>query len=202
MALWFKIAIPLNVIYWGIFCYLLSRRRWNAAALAVGLFHMLFAGVSSVAPIRALLDPHYVGYAVGMFQFEGRAVALPASLILAWALTAAWVSVGKGRGRWMKLVAVGDLLFGLSIGMLILLAGQGDWKFQLGEHFSVSGVPGLFVLLSFFTLPFIVSALWAMKRVSVDGTMPPQANNSEEKRLDSEEDSHSINDFRYSAGHA
>ena len=202
MALWFKIALPLNVIYWGIFCYLLSRRRWNAAALVVGIFHMLFAGVSSVAPIRALLDPNYIGYAVGTFEFEGRAVAFPAALILAWALTAAWVSVGKGRGRWMKLVAVGDLLFGLSIGTLILLGGPSDWKFQLGEHFSVSGVPGLFVLLSFFTLPFIVSALWAMKRVSSGGTMPPQADNSEEKQIDSGEDSHSINGFRYSAGRA
>jgi hypothetical protein len=202
MALWFKIAIPLNVIYWGIFCYLLSRRRWNAAALTVGIFHMLFAGVMSVAPIRALLDPNYAGYAVGTIQFEGRAVAIPAALILGWALAAAWVSVGKGSGRWMTLVAVGDILFALSIGMSILLGGPREWKFQLGKYFSVAGVRGLFILLCLFTLPFVISARWAVKRASSGGTAPPQTDNSEEKQTDAEEDRRSTNGFRYSEGRA
>ena len=202
MALWFKIAIPLNVIYWGIFCFLLSRRRWNAAALTVGIFHMLFAGVMSIAPIRALLDPHYAGYAVGTIGFEGRAVALPAALILGWALAAAWVSVGKGSGRWMTLVAVGDILFALSIGASILLSGPQGWKFQLGEHFSVTGVTGLFVLLCFFTLPFVISALWAVKRARTGRPMPPRTDSSEEKSTDAEEDRQRVNGFRYSEGRA
>src|SRR5438128_11465172 len=116
MAIWFQIALVLNVIYWAVFFYLLSRRRWNVPALAVGIFHMLFAAVVSVAPIRSLLDPDYIGYALGVLHFEKRAVALPAVLILGWALAAAWVAVGMGRGRWMRLIMVGDIFLALSLG--------------------------------------------------------------------------------------
>lgn len=197
MALWFKIAIPLNVIYWGVFCYLLRRRRWNAAAFAVSIFHMLFAGIVSVAPVRALLDPHYGGYALGTIDFEGRAAALPAAFILAWALLAAWLSVGLGAGRWMKLVAIGDILFAVSIGALILLQGESAWTFQLGEHFSVTGVRGLIVLLSLFVLPFAMCAVWAFRR-SKGGNNPPQAESCEERRAGSEEEKRDAGSFRYS----
>src|SRR5688500_18950725 len=114
MAIWFKVAIVLNVIYWGVFLYLLSRRRWNIPALGVGIFHMLFAAVVSVAPIRSFLDPEYPGYGLGFINLEKRAVVIPAALILGWALAAAWIAVGKGKGRWMKLVMTGDLFFAVS----------------------------------------------------------------------------------------
>ena len=163
---------------------------------------MLFAGVASVAPIRALLDPEYAGYAVGIVHFEGRAVALPAALILGWALAAAWVSIGKGKGRWMTLVAVGDILFAVSIGMSILLGGPGEWKFQLGQYFSVAGVGGLFVLLGFFALPFVISASWALRRASAGGNTPPRTATSKEQQTNSEEDGRGMDGFHYSEGRA
>ena len=202
MAIWFQVAIAMNVLYWAVFCYLLSRRRWNAAALAVGIFHMLFAAVVSVAPIRSLLDPDYVGYGLGVIHFEKRAVALPAALILGWALAAAWVAVGKGRGRWMRLVMVGDLFFALSMGVAILLDDTQNWKFQLGEHFTATGVAGLLILLCFFTLPFIASAIWAAKRTRADGKTPPAASNAQEERGGSEKDGKNTNSFRYSESRA
>jgi hypothetical protein len=198
MAIWFQIALVLNVIYWAVFCYLLSRRRWNVPALAVGIFHMLFAGIVSVAPIRSLLDPNYIGYGLGVIQFEKRAVAVPAALILGWALAAAWIAVGKGAGRWMRLVMVGDLFFALSLGASILLDDSQNWDFQLGEHFTASGVAGLLILLCFFTLPFIVSAIWAASRTRTGGTAPPLASNPEEERRGSEKDGKNTDGFRYS----
>lgn len=154
MAIWFQIALVLNVVYWAVFFYLLTRRRWNITALAVGIFHLMFAAVVSVAPIRSLLDPDYIGYGLGVIHFEKRAVAFPAALILGWALAAAWIAVGKGRGRWMRLVMVGDLFFALSMGVSILLDDSQNWKFQLGEHFTATGVAGLLILLCFFSLTF------------------------------------------------
>jgi hypothetical protein len=202
MAIWFQIALVLNVIYWAVFFYLLSRRRWNFPALAVGIFHMLFAAVVSVAPIRSLLDPDYGGYGLGVIHFEKRAVALPAALILGWALVAAWVAVGKGRGPWMRLVMLGDLFFGLSLGISLLVDNSQDWKFQLGEHFTASGMAGLLILLGFFTLPFIVSALWAASRTRTGGTAPPLASNMEEKSGLLEKDTKNTNSFRYSESRA
>jgi hypothetical protein len=125
-------------------------------------------------------------------------VALPAALILGWALAAAWVAVGKGRGRWMRLVMVGDLFFALSMGVSIVLDDSQNWKFQLGEHFTAEGVAGLLILLCFFTLPFIASAIWAAKRTRADGKTPPLASSAQEKRGGSEKDANNTNGFRYS----
>src|SRR5829696_6650037 len=202
MTIWFQIALALNVIYWAVFFYLLSRRRWNAPALAVGIFHMLFAAVVSVAPIRSLLDPDYAGYGLGVIHFEKRAVVLPAALVLGWALAAAWVAVGKGVGRWMRLVVAGDLFFALGLGLSILLDGPRDWKFQLGEHFTATGVAGLLILLCFFTLPFIASAIWAAGRTRAGGKTPPIASNAQAGRGSSEEDGKNMNGFRYSESRA
>jgi hypothetical protein len=198
MAIWFQIALVLNVIYWAVFFYLLSRRRWNVPALAVGIFHMLFAAVFSVAPIRSLLDPDYIGYGVGVLHFEKRAVALPAALILSWALAAAWVAVGKGRGRWMRLVMVGDLFFALSMAAAILLDDSQNWKFQLGEHFTATGAAGLLILLCFFTLPFVVSAIWAASRTRTNGPAPPLASSTRENHGGSEKEDKNTNGLRYS----
>ena len=202
MAIWFRIAIVLNIIYWAVFFCLLSRRRWNVPALAVGIFHMLFAAVVSVAPIRSLLDPDYVGYGLGVIHFEKRAVALPAALILGWALASAWVAVGKGRGSWMRLLVVGDLFFALGMGVSILLDDSQNWKFQLGEHFTATGGAGLLILLGFFTLPFIASASWAASRTQAGGTAPPLASDKDETRRVSEKEGKNTDGFRYSVSRA
>ena len=198
MATWFQIALVMNVVYWGVFFYLLSRRRRDLPALAVGLFHMLCAAVFSVAPIRSLLDPDYVGYGLGVLHFEKRAVALPAALVLGWALASAWVAVGQGRGRWLRMVMVGDLFFALSIGLSFLLGDSRDWKFQLGEYFTADGVAGLFILLCLFTLPFVACAVWAAGRTRARGAAPPAASPTQDGRRDSEEDGKPPNGFLYS----
>lgn len=197
MAIWFQIALVLNLVYWVVFFYLLSRRRWNVPALAVGIFHMLFAAVISVAPIRSLLDPDYIGYGLGEIHLEKRAVVIPAALILAWALSSAWIAVGKGRGRWMRVILVGDLFFALSMAVSILLDDSQDWTFQLGEHFKVTGVVGLVILLGFFTLPFVVSAVWAATRTRKGGTAPPFTPDSEEKRRRIRTEDDKTNGFRF-----
>jgi hypothetical protein len=187
MAIWFKIAIPLNILYWAVFFSLLSRRRWSWSALAVGIFHMLFAGVCSVAPIRSLIDPDYIGFGVGVMQFAGSSAALPAALILSWALFAAWIAVGKGSGRLMTLIAVGDILLALSLGASILQDSAG-WKLQFGEHLTIDGYAGATVLLLMFTLPLVLSALWAVRRARFRGTPPPlsviEKNHKDPGRID------------------
>ena len=96
MNIWTAIFLVTNTIYWAVFFYLLSRRRWNAAALVVGLFHMLLASVLSVAPFRSLLDSDY-RWQLGFVGMAGRVAVIPAFLTLGWALAAAWITVAKGR---------------------------------------------------------------------------------------------------------
>ncbi len=97
----------------------------------------------------------------------------------------------------MRLILVGDLFFALSLGVTILLDDPQNWKFQLGEHLTVTGVAGLFIILSFFTLPFIASAIWAASRTQANGTSPPLASGTEPERQGSENNGGNIDGLRY-----
>lgn len=167
MNIWTTIFLVTNAIYWAVFFYLLSRHRWNAAALVVGLFHMLLASVLSVAPFRSLLDPDY-RWQLGLVGFEGRVAVIPAFLTLAWTLAAAWITVAKRNGSWMWLVAVGDVLFALNLGAaIVLFSWRGNpayQKIQFGERVVLSGTIASLILLLCFALPPIGSAIWAARR--------------------------------------
>jgi hypothetical protein len=175
MAIWFQLALVLNVVCWAIFFYLLSLRRWSWAALAVSVFHLLYGALVSVAPFRSLLDPNYSGLSLGLLRFEGQGAALPAALILGWAMAAAWLAVARTKGRWMGLIAAGDSFFALSIAGALLLSDSNSWKFQLGEHLAISGVAGLFVLLGLLTGPLVACAMWAIRQTYSAGNTPPLA---------------------------
>ena len=197
MAIWFKIAIPLNLLYWVVFFYIISRRRPRVSALAVGVFHMILAGLFSVAPIRSLLDPDYIGLGVGLINFKGWAVPLPAALLLGWCLSAAWLAVGKGSGRAMVLIAVGDILLALSMGGSILLDSSG-WKLQMGEHLTIEGYAGAAILLLLFTLPLILSAMWAVRRARFRGNPPALADIKSENTKDNRNAGSDNHNLRFS----
>lgn len=155
-----QLALFANIIFWLGFFYLLSLKRWNLAALASGVLHMLYVRLASVIAIHALFETGFNGLGIGFIQLGGAAAAPVASLILTWALASSWLSVGVGRGRWMLLVAVGDLLWSANMGGYIMARPQ-DWVFQLGEALIFKGVPALMILLSFFVLLPAACALWA-----------------------------------------
>ena len=206
MSIWLWVVLVSNVVYWSIFFYLLTRRRWNVPALASGILHMLFASALVAAPIRSFFDPNYVGFGLGLLQFEGRWATFPATLFLIWALSSAWITVSRGRGRWMKSVAVGDLLFALNLGggfLLDLVRGDlAESKIQGGEFFLLQGTVAALIPFLFFALPFVASGIWAMRRAQSNGTTPPLAQGRQENRSDSDEDSKDINGFRYSESRA
>lgn len=202
MTIWLWIALVSNVVYWGIFFFLVSRRRWTKASLAVGVLHMIFASLLVVAPVRSLIDPNYIGYSIGFIRFEGRVTSLPSALILAWALSAAWVAVSNGGGRWLKMIAIGDLIFALNLGAAIAW----DWSqgrldgpmIQFGEHLTLSGLWAALLLLTVFAVPFVASALWAMRRASVTGKNPPPASQTSGNPVPPSDHTNNINGIQFS----
>jgi hypothetical protein len=201
MAIWFWLALASNVSVWSIFFYLLSRRRWNVAALTVGILHMLFSLVMSVAPFRSFLDPNYPGLGLGFLRFEGMAATLPATLIFGWAVAAAWLAVTKGRGRWMTLIVVGDIFLALNFGGSTLFEGRSDnWRIDFGEGRSITGLTSAFILLLFFTFPFVASAIWAASRSRSNRMAPPLTSDLAHKCDDTEDHTKDINSFRFSEG--
>jgi hypothetical protein len=201
MAIWFWLALASNLFVWSIFFYLLSRRRWNVAALSVGTLHMLFAVVLSVAPFRSFLDPNYPGLGLGFLRFEGIAVTLSATLIFAWAVAAGWLAVSKRRGRWMTLILVGDIFLALNFGGSTLLEGSSDnWRIDFGEGRSITGLAGAFVLLLFFTFPFVASAIWAASRSRSNRNAPPLTSDLQRRPDEAEDEPKDMNGFRFSEG--
>ena len=199
MAIWFWLALAANIIVWSIFFLLLSRRRWNLAALVVGVMHMLFALLVSVAPFRSFLDPNYPGLGLGFLRLEKTAVTLPATLIFCWAVAAALVAVAKGRGRWMLLVLIGDLLLAVNFGGSTLLEGQTDnWRIDFGDGRSITGLAGAFILLLLFTMPFIASAIWAARRHRSSRSVPPAVSKLPEENGQRGENKKNLNGFHFS----
>jgi len=98
MTPWIAIALVTNLLYWAVFVTLAVRRRPGAAAVTLGVMHMLLAAAFSVAPFRSFVDPDYPGFRLGMLHLEHRAATLPTALLLAWALSAALILASRGRG--------------------------------------------------------------------------------------------------------
>jgi len=201
MAIWFWMALASNAVVWSIFFYQLSRRCWNVAALIVGILHMLFSLVVSVAPFRSFFDPNYPGLGLGFLRFEGMMATLPATLMFAWAVAGAALAVGKGRGRWMTLIVIGDIFLALNFGGSTLLEGRSDnWRIDFGEGKAITGLASAFILLFIFTFPFVASAIWAASRSRSKGSAPPLISNFQQKRKRPDEDPKDINKFRLSEG--
>jgi len=176
MDTWFQLAIALNVVVLATFVFLLSRRRWALGGLAISVLHLVLATFSSAAPFRAALDPEYAGLGLGLLRFERQEAIVPAAVFLVWAVTCILVPLLGGTSKRMLVIALGDGLWALNIGASILISR--DWTFQLGEFLTIDGVPGLLVLWGLFTLPFAVSAVWAVSGVRRAG--PPPAEKSQD----------------------
>ena len=160
---------------------------------------MLFSLVLSVAPFRSFLDPNYPGLGLGFLRFEGMAATLPATLIFVWAVIAAWIAVSNREGRWMTLILVGDIFLALNFGGSTLLEGRSDnWRIDLGEGRSITGLASAFILLLVFTVPFVASAIWAARRSRSNGVAPPLNSDLQQERDDTQGHKKDINSLRVS----
>ena len=203
MSIWLWVITVSLLVYWSIFFYLLTRRRWDASALTVGVLHMLFASALVAVPIRSFFDPNYMGFGLGLFRFEGRWATLPSAAFLIWALLSAWVAVSSGKSKWLKVIAVGDLLFAINLGADFLVDyGRGKLatsKIQGGEFFTLTGTLAGLIPLLLFALPFLASAVWAIRRIHSSGTTPPLGHGTQKEDASSAEDTKDTSGFRYSA---
>ena len=162
---WMWMAAATIIASWSAFLYALTRRHWNFAGLIVGVFHMLFAATLSFAPFRSWFDSNYLGLGLGFLRFDGHRATLPCTLMLAWALAAALIVVIKGRGRWMVLVVAGDAFWAVNFGGSLLSEDALKSKVQLGDEATFRGPWALLILVAFYVLPFVLSAIWCARRL-------------------------------------
>jgi hypothetical protein len=145
-------------------CLVTTRQsRWTGAALAVAVVNLLVAALNMFAPFRALLDPHYVGYAFGFIQARaGIAVTFAAGSVFLATVACAYLAL---KSRSLLAVALVDSLLALNLGAgLALSAARGsDFKIQLGEYLTIPGALALLLLLAVLTGPLAASSLWALR---------------------------------------
>jgi hypothetical protein len=122
---------------------------------------MLLATVVSVAPVRSFFDPEYLGFALGLLRFEGRAATLPSAVVLIGALASAWLVVSRSSGRSLLLVALFDLLFAVNAAAGTIM--RGDYRIQFGNALTIDGIVGLAVMLLLFAGAPLLSAGWAWR---------------------------------------
>jgi hypothetical protein len=166
MNIWMQVLLVSAAVYSSIFIALLFKRRWTKVGLAVGIVHLLFALLFSVAPFRSLLDESYIGFGLGMLRFEGQHASLPAALILAWSLTAAYTAITQGSRRLFMVIAIGDALFALNQALSMALHPS-TGTIQLGEFLTISGVVSLAIMALLFLVGPLSSGTWAWRRARV-----------------------------------
>ena len=163
MTPWIAIALGTNLVYWTIFVAFVVRRRPGASAVALGVMHMLLAAALSVAPFRSFLDPSYPGFGLGLLHFDHRAATLPTALLLAWALSAAFILASRSRGWRLWVVAIGDALFALNQVPDLFRPGSGS-DIQFGEHLTISGFQAVLIMGVLFVGGPALSAWWSGRR--------------------------------------
>ena len=166
MNVWIQVLLVSSAVYGAIFVALLFKRRWTGVGLAVGTVHLLFALLFSVAPFRSLLDQSYIGFGLGLLRFEGQSASLPAALILAWALMAAYTAITQGSRRLFMVIAVGDALFAINQAVSMVLNPSAG-TIQLGEFLTISGVASLALMALLFVVGPLSSGAWALRRARV-----------------------------------
>lgn len=175
--LWLSILAAVNLSIWSCFAYLVWRRRWTRASLAVACLHMLLVSPMSIAPLRAIAEPGTFHLGFGWVQASGAMAAVPALMLWSWGLSVATIALTRPTGRALSLIAIGDLALAANFGTFFTVAAlQGmlrEFKAQGGEFISLSGLGPAALMIVFSVVPFTFSALWALRHMRA--TKPPSA---------------------------
>lgn len=132
---------------------------------------LLTAAFNSVAPVRGLVDPNYVGYGFGLLQADkGIAVSLLAGVVFVAGAASALIAASKSSGRELWVVAVTCAAFLVINGLPTLgtaLTDPGANVIQLGEYLIIPGLLATPILILLLVVPFAVGVVWAPRAGSV-----------------------------------
>jgi hypothetical protein len=152
-----------NMLYWLLFIRSVGRNKWNTGAFFVGVTHLLFAMVNSVAPLNAWIEPGF-RWAAGLLAISGELAFLPAAFVVLWAVTSALLAVSEQRGRWIWWILLGDMFWAINFGAGLAL--KLDNIIQFGEHLLITGIAATLIMVCLFVLPFLGGAFWSARRIT------------------------------------
>ena len=129
---------------------------------------MVIAVPLTLGPWRAVFGEPSFHYQVGYLEGTGVGALVPATVLLAWALGAAWFAVAKERGRWMLFGATGDALMAVNIGVTVVAnrSALTTGRIQAGEYFTITGGELVAAILVALVTPLVASSVWAFRRLA------------------------------------
>lgn len=173
---WLTVIAVVNLGIWTLFGYLVWRRRWTRASLAVAALHILLISPMSAAPLRAMTESATFHLGLGWVQVSGAIAAVPALIIWSWGLSAAVIALTRPNGGALSVIAIGDFAlaanFGTFFTVTALEGALREFRAQGGEFVILSGLGWAALFLVVFVVPFTYSALWAVRNIRLS---PPSA---------------------------
>jgi hypothetical protein len=156
------VAVVLFIAWLGV----LIQSRPGLIGIVVGFAHLVVAGLNSVAPVLAILDPTFGPYGFGLVSASsGLQITMVAAAIFLSALVGAFSALRASREA-MLMTACTSLLFAIVLGWPWLkdLMDGIHVTFQIGENLTIPGfvAKGLFAII--LIAPFLVGFIWALGR--------------------------------------
>lgn len=175
---WMNFGLVVLGVVAFVWAGLLLQRRWTWTGLLVSVPHLLIAGMNGAAPVRALVDPNYVGYAFGAFLQADRGwpVTLMAGALLFASAAAAWAAVGARSGPVLWIVAAVSAFSLANLGVP-LAAGIADGfahnRIQFGEYLTIPGAVAGPLQLVLLAVPLLLGVVWGARRALGHGGAQP-----------------------------
>ena len=165
---WALFALCVTSVLLATWAFLIARNSRSFASVYVSFAFLLLAGMNSAAPLRAYVDPNYIGYGFGLLRADkGLPVTLAAGSVFVAAAVCAFIAARNRRGNAMWAVAAVCAAFAVIQGWPWLrnaLSDPASNTIQFGEYFTVPGVVGTAVLGALLVLPFLIGVPWAARR--------------------------------------
>lgn len=168
LTVWSYVGFALMGISVLIFVACVRKRQWSAAALSVGLLHLLFAFFNIIVVFFDALNPEF-GYNLGLVHADiGVALVIFAFAMVVGALASACIAVLNRHGERNYFIVAFD-----SFLLLVLIPwsitnvtepGSGNLQVQFGESLQFSDFPALLFVTTLVLGPWIIGVLWAWRR--------------------------------------
>jgi hypothetical protein len=163
-ALFALVAFGLMGLVW-VAVLLRSARSLESVYISFGF--LVLAGINAAAPARALLDPSWSAYSLGMLRAEpGWPTSALAAGVVALAFTGMVIVAANRPGPAMWLAAAASLFFLAALGWSwvdSLVRDPSANRLALGEYLVIPGPCAAILIGVAWIVPFAIGAPWCVK---------------------------------------
>jgi len=149
-------------------CLLRAWPRMTRAGFLASLPQFAISMLNGAAPVRALMDPNYVGWSFGMLHADkGMDVTMQAGGIFLAGIVSGFFCLLNLTGPAMIFVAVFDIVMLIVLGVptvQTMIEDPSQMKIQFGEYLTLDPWASFLFLAILIIVPLALAANWARRR--------------------------------------